>query len=66
MLIDYLYTSYLTQEVDLACNPNTGMAARDIVELAVYILGDSTAMFIKYPKPTTAKDGPIHVFSLNV
>ncbi len=42
------------------------MGARDIVELAVYIFGDANAMFMKYPKPTTAIDGPIIVFSPNV
>ena len=54
------------QEVDVACFPNTGFLAYDVSEFAVYLLGDSYGIIVRYPMTTTANDGPIHVFSLNV
>ena len=56
----------IIQEVDLACIPLAGTAGYDILELAVYVLGDAYAIFTKYPKPHTATEGPIRVFSVNV
>ena len=37
-----------------------------IIDLAVYIVGDSFGMLVKYPLPQTPTDAPIHVFSLYV
>jgi len=52
--------------VDLACFPLSGSAGYDILELAVYLLGDSFAIFTKYPKSHIATNGPIQVFSFPV
>lgn len=63
--LTYTSISINLKEVDLSCNPNTGFVAYDIIEMAVYILGDSVGLFVKYPMPKTPIDAPIRVFSLN-
>lgn len=52
--------------MDLACAPFSGSAGYDVMELAVYVLGDAFGIFVKYPKSHIAIDGPIKVFSLYV
>ena len=54
------------QEVDLACAPIFGARTSDILELAVYVVGDSFGIFVKYPTPRIKIDGPIRTFSLYV
>ncbi len=55
------------QEVDLACAPVSGAAGTlEILELAVYVVGDSFGIFVKYPTPKIKIDGPIRTFSLYV
>ena len=54
------------QEVDLVCFPFTGFVGYNIMELAVYGLGDSYGLFTRYPMPQTATAGPIKIFSIYV
>jgi len=54
------------QEMDFACAPFTGYYSRAVVELAAYIVGDAFGIFVKYPQPKIALDGPIKTFSLYV
>jgi len=44
----------------------SGAAAHDILELAIYVLGDQFGILVKYPTQETAIDGPTRVFSLPV
>ena len=52
--------------MDLACAPYSGAFSSEVVQLAVYIGGDAFGIFVKYPVPKIAIDGPITTFSLNV
>ena len=52
--------------MDLACAPYSGTFSSEVVQLAVYIGGDAYGIFVKYPVPKNAIDGPIKIFSLNV
>ena len=52
--------------MDFACAPFTGYYSRVVVELAAYIVGDAFGIFVKYPNPKIALDGPIKTFSLYV
>ncbi len=50
----------------MACAPYSGAFTRGFIELAVYIGGDAFGIFVKYPVPKIAINGPITTFSLNV
>lgn len=52
--------------MDIACAAFSGVAANDVVELAVYITQDGYGILTKYPESRIATDGPIKTFSLNV
>lgn len=53
--------------MDIAVAPFTYFTViKDIMDMAIYINGDSFGMVTKYPMPREATDGPIRVFSLNV
>ena len=52
--------------MDFACAPFTGYYSRAVVELAAYIVGDAFGIFVKYPQPKIALDGPIKTFSFYV
>jgi len=54
------------QELDFACAPFAGYNSHAVVELAAYIVGDAFGLYVKYPKPIMALDGPINTFSLYV
>ena len=50
----------------MACAPLYGVRTFNVLELAIYVVGDSFGIFVQYPTPKIKIDGPIRTFSLHV
>lgn len=50
----------------MACAPLYGVRTFNVLELAIYVVGDSFGIFVQYPTPKIKIDGPIRTFSLYV